>query len=209
VVVHVRSTEKVFKKMGFMISPVDIEAVVQCKRHAIERILLLIQNKIGEYQQTTANGTNGTPGVAWWHGCEAHRITSHPALFVRLRLEPLAPPPAIATSAPKYPSPKHQPAPQAAPAAKKAAAPKQPQQQPPSPTRKAVAAPQQQQQQQSAAIPNGKLSGDKDATIHDLRETVDILQLKVQKLEQLLRLKNSKIESLQKKMSEITGQPLQ
>lgn len=54
--VCVMFVEKVFKKMGFMISPVDIDAVVQCKRHAIERILLLIQSKIGEYQQTTANG---------------------------------------------------------------------------------------------------------------------------------------------------------
>ena len=37
---------------------------------------------------------------------------------------------------------------------------------------------------------------EKDSVIEDLRETVAILQMKVQKLEQLLRLKDTKIEQL-------------
>ena len=149
-----------------MISPVDIEAVVSCKKHAIERVLLLIQAKIGEYQQVLANGPQ----------------------------EP---------EQPAVPSPK---------AVKKQQAPAaQPRQQPPlqhqSPPRKAAP---QQQQREAPQAGNGKQqtsSGpvSKDTQIHELQETVDILQLKVQKLEQLLRLKNSKIESLTKKMSELTG----
>jgi hypothetical protein len=159
--------------MGFMISPVDIEAVVSCKKHAIERVLLLIQAKIGEYQQVLASGPQ-EPDV------------------------------------PAVPSPKAVPAkkqPQAAPPARQQAPPQQ-QQQHQSPPRKAAP---QQPQQQAPQAGNGKQqqqsSGpvSKDTQIHELQETVDILQLKVQKLEQLLRLKNSKIDSLTKKMAELTG----
>mmetsp|Transcript_11626 Transcript_11626/g.18627 ORF Transcript_11626/g.18627 Transcript_11626/m.18627 type:complete len:210 (+) Transcript_11626:43-672(+) len=47
-------------------------------------------------------------------------------------------------------------------------------------------------------FPNAQsLLDEKDNTIEDLRETVAILQMKVQKLEQLLRLKDKKIEQLQ------------
>lgn len=37
---------------------------------------------------------------------------------------------------------------------------------------------------------------EKDATIADLRETVEILELKIKKLEQLVRLKDSRIQTL-------------
>lgn len=43
---------------------------------------------------------------------------------------------------------------------------------------------------------------EKDAAIKDLRETVEILQLKIQKLEQLISLKDSKIERLQQKLEQ-------
>ena len=38
---------------------------------------------------------------------------------------------------------------------------------------------------------------EKEETIQELRETVEILELKVKKLEQLVRLKDSKIQALQ------------
>lgn len=45
--------------------------------------------------------------------------------------------------------------------------------------------------------------GEKDAIIVDLRETVNILQLKVDKLEQLIGLKNAKIQALHKKLDSL------
>ena len=184
-----------------MISPLDIEAVVQCKKHAIERILLLIQSKIGEYQSAQASEV----------------------------VAPAAPVSPVAAAVPRHiPPPAHvQPAPAAAAAPAPAAARKkaagvsvqrdlhqrhQSQPQVQSPQRAAhasaaVAAASAGSHPAAAAAPI--VGGDREASaaIHDLRETVDILQLKVQKLEQLLRLKNSKIESLQKKLEMATGQP--
>lgn len=46
-----------------------------------------------------------------------------------------------------------------------------------------------------------------DRTVAELRETVDVLQLKVSKLEQLLKLKDSKIETLQGRLAKLTVEP--
>ena len=43
---------------------------------------------------------------------------------------------------------------------------------------------------------------EKEQTIQELRETVEILELKVKKLEQLVRIKDSKIHTMANKMSE-------
>ena len=47
-----------------------------------------------------------------------------------------------------------------------------------------------------------ELLAEKDASIGELRETVDILEIKIQKLEQLVRLKDSKIATLQAKLQQ-------
>lgn len=47
-----------------------------------------------------------------------------------------------------------------------------------------------------------KLLAEKDAQMGELRETVDILEVKIQKLEQLVRLKDSKIATLQAKLQQ-------
>ena len=47
-----------------------------------------------------------------------------------------------------------------------------------------------------------KLLAEKDLNINELRETVDILEIKIQKLEQLVRLKDSKIATLQAKLQQ-------
>ena len=43
-----------------------------------------------------------------------------------------------------------------------------------------------------------------DRAVSELLETVDVLQLKVSKLEQLLKLKDSKIETLQGRLAKLT-----
>ena len=45
-----------------------------------------------------------------------------------------------------------------------------------------------------------ELLAEKDQSIQELRETVDILEIKISKLEQLVRLKDSKIATLQAKL---------
>ena len=43
---------------------------------------------------------------------------------------------------------------------------------------------------------------EKDAQLQEMKETVDILEIKIQKLEQLVRLKDSKIATLQAKLAQ-------
>ena len=47
-----------------------------------------------------------------------------------------------------------------------------------------------------------ELLAEKDLNIRELRETVDILEIKIQKLEQLVRLKDSKIATLHAKLQQ-------
>jgi len=188
--------QKVFKKMGFMLSPLDIEAVVQCKKHAIERILMLMQTKIGEHQAAEAAAAD-----------RAQRTRS---------VSPEAPPPPPPV---RHASPPVAAAPAAAgkkraPAAGSTVAGRsqQPHGRHPSDSPPAAAAAPGGRAGAAGAGGGGSsavASPAADASLSDLRETVDILQLKVQKLEQLLRLKNSKIAALQQKLEEVTGQPQQ
>ena len=46
---------------------------------------------------------------------------------------------------------------------------------------------------------------EKEHTIHELRETVMIMSEKIRKLEQLVRLKDSKIATLQAKLAQAEG----
>ena len=43
------------------------------------------------------------------------------------------------------------------------------------------------------------------AQLHEMRETVSILEVKIQKLEQLVRLKDSKISTLQAKLQQLAS----
>jgi chaperonin cofactor prefoldin len=48
---------------------------------------------------------------------------------------------------------------------------------------------------------NAELLVDKDNTIVQMKETIEILELKIKKLEQLVKLKDSKIANLSGKLS--------
>ena len=49
------------------------------------------------------------------------------------------------------------------------------------------------------------LLGEKDAAIAELRETLEITELKVKKLEQLVRLKDSRIQTLTARLQQQQG----
>ena len=55
-----------------------------------------------------------------------------------------------------------------------------------------------------SSMGKGPEDSGKDQIIQELRDTIEIMDLKIKKLEQLVRLKDSKIQSLTSKM----GQPL-
>ena len=52
-------------------------------------------------------------------------------------------------------------------------------------------------------MPMDQVVQEKDATINQLRETVEILELKIKKLEQLVKLKDAKIGNLTNKLNSV------
>lgn len=56
-------TEKVFKKMGFVIEKEDIDAVVNAERGAVERILQFVRFKFADFQTRVASGTQHNGAV--------------------------------------------------------------------------------------------------------------------------------------------------
>jgi len=190
---------KVFKKMGFMLSPTDIEAVVTCKKHAIERVLLLMQAKIAEYQRT--QGGHGT-------GTAPDALDAHVSSTAAVAAVPATVSPTNQTMGRKANQSQY---------ASSAAA--------PVPTRHRSidhthsSSSSRSSDPSSASHGHGHGHGPASSassmpsasasvsspSVRDLQETVDILQLKVSKLEQLLQLKNSKIASLQARIEQLEG----
>ncbi|CAD8059369.1 unnamed protein product [Paramecium sonneborni] len=60
---------------------------------------------------------------------------------------------------------------------------------------------QNQNKVNNKQVPNNK-SNEKDLIIQDQKETIEILELKIQKLEQLVKLKDSKIQQLMQKLQQ-------
>ena len=56
----VNALEKVFKKMGFMLSKLDIENIVKCAPDAIEKVLRLVQGKLVNFKN--GGGKSPKPG---------------------------------------------------------------------------------------------------------------------------------------------------
>jgi len=191
---------KVFKKMGFMLSPTDIEAVVTCKKHAIERVLLLMQAKIAEYQRTQGGHGTGTAPDA----LDAH--VSSTAAVAAVAAVPATVSPTNQTMGRKANQSQY---------ASSAAA--------PVPTRHRSIDHTHSSSSSRSSDPSSASHGHghgpassassmpsasasvSSPSVRDLQETVDILQLKVSKLEQLLQLKNSKIASLQARIEQLEG----
>jgi hypothetical protein len=214
--------QRPFKKLQMQVSKKDITAVCNCVPNAVEGVLRLLNSKISKYlsrqqalkgqeplsaQQPVANprggaasaeprfpgGSDGAPpsrgsdvgaGPAHhptrWQPAEAHR----------------GPPHSAALDQPEYrqPQPMQPMQPQSAP-----------RQQPGYPAgavdgggadRAAVDALELQRQVDTEILI------EKEQTIQELRETVEILELKVKKLEQLVRIKDSKIHTMANKMTE-------
>ena len=189
--------QRVLRKLGYQIPRPLIDDIVACRPGAVEGVLNALQLKMAKYREKRANGDVQSVG------------------------DSVSP-----SSQPHYQQPKtqqqlyqHQPQQQQqyqqqSQAQAQAQAQAQPQPQQPS-SGSARDSRRGQQQQQSGIHPqNGRGGGavqskpailaavddeillEKEQQIRELQETVEILELKIAKLEQLVRLKDNKIQKL-------------
>lgn len=159
-------SEKVFKKLGFAVAKPDIDAVVNCKPGVVESVLYQLQSKMAAYRARKAAG--GGP---------------HTARSARSRGA------GSARGAPRGGGGDgavgggREAAPYDAPAGGGAGS-----------GGDAGAAHQDHAALQKEV--DEEILVEKEQTIQELRETVEILELKIKKLEQLVRLKDSRIQTL-------------
>lgn len=170
-----RSTlnQKVFKKLGFQLQKEEMDGLCNCQTQAVERLLKTLQMKMAKCARAhTARGCGD--------GASQHVPTPPSPLPPRYGAKRAATSDAQSDQGSQHS--KVTPRSVAAPTRRSAAG-------GPSP----------------AAATDGavrELLAEKDLNINELRETVDILEIKIQKLEQLVRLKDSKIATLQAKLQQ-------
>lgn len=181
---------KVFKKMDYQVSKEMVKNIISHTRGAIERTLFEVQRVLADFQER--GGDRGDAGdetpPAKGGG---NQKTPQPKGGM---LDPLKDKGKNRANEQKSPAPQKQP-PQGS---KQVLLPQSPAGDKKNP-KIAIA----------AGVPPGKsdlqlqsVIQNKDGVITDLRETVDILTLKVGKLEQLVKLKNQKIASLARKLDQ-------
>ncbi|KRW99159.1 Calponin homology domain [Pseudocohnilembus persalinus] len=153
--------QKVFKKMGFQISKIDIDHVVGAVPDAIERVLKVVQIKLEKYsEQKQLKKQNNQNSMI---SNNQNNISVGMPMNQQQPFQPMYQPGmnpmqmgAVNNSMNMMP-----------------------------------------QQQGMMPQPNVQaLIMEKDQTISELRETVEILELKIKKMEQLIKLKDSKIQAL-------------
>jgi hypothetical protein len=177
---------KVFKKMGFQMHKEELEALSNCTPQAAERMLKKLQQSMAKYGARKSSG-DAAPAAA-------------PAT------KPYQPPLKPDVKAPTVPR---------APGAARAK----------TSERSAAAAgaagvrdaaggrgavdPSMARLEKMHESGAEDLLAEKDAQLQEMKETVDILEVKIQKLEQLVRLKDSKIATLQAKLIQAEGEQQQ
>jgi len=135
--------QKVFKKLGFVLTRTEMEAVVSAEPGAVERVLFKLRIKIGRYQ-TAGPPQSATPGSARVGSARGSRESNG------------------------YDTPSTAP-------------------------------------RRMGDLGAGDMSAgpdpEKDRQLAELTETVEILEAKSRKLEQLVRLKDAKIQTLQNRLT--------
>jgi hypothetical protein len=163
---------KVLKKLGWAIPRDTIEDIVNAKAGVIEGILNTLQIKMAKYREKKSSDDNLS-------------VQREPAQQSNYR--PAAEP-VSAAPVQQAPAARREPSkPTAAPASH-------------APPRQAASQHNQHAHNNAknvVASVDEELLLEKEQTIRDLQETVEILELKIAKLEQLVSLKDSKIQKLQ------------
>ena len=212
--------QRPFKKLQMQVSKSDITDVCNCMPNAVEKVLRLLNAKISKFLSREQALKGQEP-------LSAQEPVAHPrANGGAASAEPrfggpratsaaAAPPPSRGGPPPSaqraWQPPQEQPAytapPQSAPQYQPDPYGQPMQQQPSQPAYPAAAAAAGADRAAIDALElqrqvDTEILIEKEQTIQELRETVEILELKVKKLEQLVRIKDSKIHTMANKMSE-------
>lgn len=161
--------QKVFKKMGFTLPQSEIDAVVNCERGAIERVLILVKASIEKYLKRGSHGGKSGSAADLPADEEQEDVSNSP------QLPPLA---RYQGQQQQLQSPPSQP-------------PAQQQQQ--QPARQPSGAPRQQSGQGQAA---GLEEASQEQLIRELRDMASAMILRIDRLEGLLRSKDRQIAQL-------------
>lgn len=183
---------KVLRKIGYNLPKDDMEAVIQCRPGAIEKVLYSLQQKMAKYRARRSSSRSGTPTSARGASPAPSERGASPR-SVRSDLSVQSRKPRVVTSVQRAPSP--------APSVMSSVQ-NQHFEQPSGPHRATSA-------QLNSAYDrhtmhqevDQEILVEKEQTISELRETVEILELQIAKLKQLVRLKDSKISKLQDALS--------
>ena len=184
---------KVFRRLGFSVEKAEIDSLVGCRPGAVELLLMRLQKHISEIRSgrravaspqalleagaaaETSAGAGGVP-VAPAHAAHVHAATHAAHQDFATAAAGIGAAGAPAASA----APPH--APQAGSAAAHHGG-------------GGVGGAGGHHAAATSAV-DAALLAEKDAALRDLHETVEILELKIRKLEQLVKLKDSRIQTL-------------
>lgn len=159
------------RKIGYNLSKQELEAVVQCTPNAIEHVLNKVQVKMAKYRAREANRSpDRTLSSARSHRSASPsmgRRASSP-ISVRSRPEERRPSPHVLGENRRQSESSSHSAP-----------------------------PRKQLGRQVSNENDSAVLREKDQQIDEYKQTIEILELKITKLEQLVRLKDSKISKLQ------------
>ncbi|KAK3262806.1 hypothetical protein CYMTET_28359 [Cymbomonas tetramitiformis] len=191
--------QKVFRKFGFSVNKADCEAVCNCVPGAIERVLKLLKVKIAKHRSTQSKKDErlDQPGIARTPAptVPAAAPMPSPAPSTVQPQVNVGPQLYVPPGQPGHHIPQNEA--QFVPAPEAYAQPSVNMQVP-----QAAPTPLPPTYGSAAVLGDGAatLLADREATIQELRETNEILETKVRKLEQLVRLKDAKVQTLMSKL---------
>jgi hypothetical protein len=182
--------QKVFRRLGFVMDKGEVESLVNCKPGAVELLLMRLQKHIteiragrrsmgspqGALEMGGASGASHSAEEGGYDGGNGPTLNLYAggAINNTSTISNNNAPQAVAPQVPRQ-QPMHAPA--AAP--------------------QLAAVPHQTHStHHHDVMVDAAILSEKDATIRDLQETVEILELKIRKLEQLVKLKDSRIQTL-------------
>jgi len=180
--------QKVFRRLGFVMDKGEVESLVNCKPGAVELLLMRLQKHIteiraGRRSMGSPQGALEMGGAGASHSAEEGGYDGGNGPTLNLYAGG-----AINNAGSSNNN------------AQQVVAPQAPRQQPihaPAAAPQLSAAPHQTHStHHHDVMVDAAILSEKDATIRDLQETVEILELKIRKLEQLVKLKDSRIQTL-------------
>jgi hypothetical protein len=157
---------RVLRKIGFQLTKSQIEDIVNCRTGAVEYVLNTLQFKMAKYRERRAQRQMMSPSQAGNGSSDGDHS------------------PSPARRAQPSPAPGRQEPPRARSNPRGGAAPR------------SSSKPQPTPQPSVKASVNEEILLEKEQQVRELHETVEILTLKISKLEQLVRLKDNKILKL-------------